>query len=58
MLQIGEEHPDRNTQFEFINDKPKQFLEAGLPVIFIDAKKKRKYRLRNNPNKISQEHNV
>jgi hypothetical protein len=40
MLQIGESHPDRNTQFEFINGKAKQFLKAGNPVISIDAKKK------------------
>lgn len=40
MLQIGEEHPDRNTQFEFINSKAREFLKAGLPVISIDAKKK------------------
>jgi len=40
MLQIGEEHPDRNMQFEFINEKAKRFLKAGIPVISIDAKKK------------------
>jgi hypothetical protein len=40
MLQIGDEHPDRNTQFEFINDKVKCFLLAGIPVISVDAKKK------------------
>jgi len=40
MLQIGEEHPDRNVQFEFINNKAKEFLKAGIPVISIDAKKK------------------
>ena len=26
MLQVGEEHPDRNTQFEYINSKAKQFF--------------------------------
>jgi hypothetical protein len=40
MLQTGAEHPDRNTQFEFINSKAKQFIESGIPVISIDAKKK------------------
>jgi hypothetical protein len=40
MLQVGEEHPDRNTQFEFINEKAKKFLESGDPVVSIDAKKK------------------
>ena len=40
MLQVGEKHPDRNSQFEFINGKAKEFLKAGDPVISIDAKKK------------------
>jgi hypothetical protein len=40
MLQVGEEHPDRNIQFEFINGKTRRFLKSGDPVISIDAKKK------------------
>lgn len=40
MLQVGEKHPDRDIQFEYINSKAKQFLESGNPVISIDAKKK------------------
>jgi hypothetical protein len=41
MLQIGEgQHLDRNSQFEFINGKVKQFLKSRDPVISIDAKKK------------------
>jgi hypothetical protein len=40
MLQVGEAHPDRNAQFEFINEKAKQFIEAGDPVISVDTKKK------------------
>jgi len=40
MLQIGESHPDRNAQFEFINDKTKEFLSQGQPVISVDTKKK------------------
>jgi hypothetical protein len=62
MLQIGEEHPDRNTQFEFINDKAKGFLATGIPIISIDAKKKeivgnfknngRTYRKSKNPTKL------
>jgi len=36
----GSNHPDRNTQFEHIEQKKKEFKEAGLPVISIDAKKK------------------
>jgi transposase len=42
MLQVGEEHPDRDKQFRFINNKAKRFLKAGYPVISIDAKKKEK----------------
>jgi transposase len=42
MLQVGEEHPDRDKQFQFINNKAERFLKAGVPVISIDAKKKEK----------------
>jgi transposase len=40
MMQVGEEHPDRDKQFRFINSKAKRFLKSGVPVISIDAKKK------------------
>lgn len=40
MLQAGKQHPDRNAQFEFINDKADSFLDQGLPVISVDTKKK------------------
>jgi hypothetical protein len=33
-------HPDRNSQFIFINDNVKKFEEAGEPVISVDTKKK------------------
>lgn len=36
----GTDHPDRNAQFEFINDQTKQRLLAGDPVISVDTKKK------------------
>jgi transposase len=36
----GEEHPDRNDQFLYINDQVKRFLEAGQRVISVDTKKK------------------
>lgn len=32
--------PDRNTQFEFINEQSKKFLKRHCPVISVDAKKK------------------
>jgi transposase len=36
----GSNHPDRNAQFEFINESAKDFLARGLPVISVDTKKK------------------
>jgi len=40
MLQIGDSHPDRNAQFEHINNTAKSFMEDGQPVISVDTKKK------------------
>lgn len=42
MIQVGKKHPDRNAQFEFINNAIEESLKAGNPVISIDAKKKEK----------------
>jgi len=36
----GKSSPDRNAQFEHINEKIKAFQQAGEPVISVDAKKK------------------
>ena len=36
----GSQHPDRNDQFIFINEKVKLFQETGDPVISVDTKKK------------------
>ncbi len=36
----GASHPDRNAQFEHINEKIKQFQAAGQPAISVDTKKK------------------
>jgi len=36
----GGSHPDRNRQFEYIGQQKSTFLEAGLPVISVDTKKK------------------
>lgn len=36
----GKQHPDRNAQFEFINAKAKACLEASVPFISVDTKKK------------------
>ncbi len=40
MLQVGEPSPNRDEQFEVINDLAKQYLETGDPVISVDTKKK------------------
>lgn len=36
----GGNHPDRNAQFEFINEKSKSFIAKNQPVISVDCKKK------------------
>ena len=38
--QVGKDHPDRDSQFKFINDHAKMYMEQGNPVISIDCKKK------------------
>jgi len=36
----GNQHPDRNAQFEYINDQTKEFHHRHQPVISVDTKKK------------------
>ena len=36
----GRDHPDRDAQFEYINQQVRRALAAGLPVISVDTKKK------------------
>jgi hypothetical protein len=36
----GGSHPDRNAQFEYINDSVEHFQQRGQPVISVDTKKK------------------
>lgn len=36
----GSTHPDRDRQFEYIAQQKRTYLEAGLPVISVDGKKK------------------
>jgi hypothetical protein len=38
--QAGKQHPDRNTQFEYIEAQKQYFLSKGWPIISIDVKKK------------------
>lgn len=40
MEQVGSQHKDRDSQFRYINDKAKSFIENGDPVISVDTKKK------------------
>jgi len=39
-ISITESHPDRNTQFEYINYQCREAIKAENPVLSIDAKKK------------------
>jgi hypothetical protein len=36
----GDQHPDRDAQFRYINRQSREFLQKGLPVISVDTKKK------------------
>jgi hypothetical protein len=36
----GEDHPDRDKQFQYINEQVRRTLSAGKPVISVDTKKK------------------
>jgi hypothetical protein len=36
----GQDHPDRNAQFEYINKQVRAFQRRGQPVVSVDAKKK------------------
>ena len=38
--QEGHDHPDRDAQFEYINEQVRRALAAGRPVISVDTKKK------------------
>jgi hypothetical protein len=38
--QAGAQHPDRNTQFEYLEAQKQLFLSQGWPIVSLDAKKK------------------
>jgi transposase len=38
--QEGNDHPDRNEQFLYINNKTEKYIESGYPAISVDTKKK------------------
>lgn len=58
----GPSHPDRNAQFEHINEQVKRFLQAQQPAISVDTKKKelvgdfknggQEWRPKGNPEKV------
>ena len=58
----GPSHPDRNAQFEHINEQVKRFLQAQKPAISVDTKKKelvgdfknggQEWRPKGNPEKV------
>ena len=60
--QEGGIHPDRNAQFEYINEMIKQFQSQGFPAISVDTKKKenvgnygnkgKEYQKKGNPKKV------
>lgn len=59
----GQSHPDRNAQFLYINEKVKQLVGLGSPVISVDTKKKenlgnfknsgREYRPKGQPEEVN-----
>jgi hypothetical protein len=36
----GSRHPDRDAQFQYLNDQTRSFMAQGLPVVSVDTKKK------------------
>ena len=42
LMQVGKAHPDRNAQFEHINETCLQYMSCGEPVVSVDCKKKEK----------------
>jgi hypothetical protein len=58
----GSSHPDRDAQFQHINEQTKAFQQRGAPVVSVDAKKKelvgdyknggREWRPKRNPEKV------
>lgn len=59
----GASHPDRNAQFEHINERAQRFQQRGQPVISVDTKKKeligpfknagREWRLKGEPEEVN-----
>lgn len=39
-MREGNQNPDRDAQFRYLNERARDFRDAGLPVVSVDAKKK------------------
>jgi len=62
-VEEGEDHPDRDAQFRYINEQVRRVLAAGRPVISVDTKKKelvgnfenrgRQWRKRKSPDEVN-----
>ena len=62
MEQVGSHHPDRDAQFNYINQTGQENMKEGIPVISIDCKKKenignffnggKEYRPKGEPRKV------
>jgi hypothetical protein len=57
-LTVNPSHPDRNEQFEHINNETQKAASEGNPVISIDAKKKEKIGNFKNSGQTYQPHNT
>ena len=55
-LTVKPSHPDRDAQFEHINEEAKKAAKAGIPVLSIDAKKKEKIGNFKNDGQTYQQH--
>jgi transposase len=61
-LEEGANHPDRDRQFQYLNERVRRFLKQGEPAVSVDTKKKeligqyynegRRWRLRGSPEKV------
>jgi hypothetical protein len=61
-IEEGSDHPDRDDQFNYINQQVRGFMRRGLPVISVDTKKKeligpylnkgREYRPKGRPERV------
>jgi hypothetical protein len=59
----GKQHPDRDSQFEYINEKIKEFQNSENPVVSVDTKKKelvgnfknagQEWSIKGNPTKVN-----